>query len=135
MAIARTLMYKGTVYGKLYTTKNGKICPGENKDDEETFLKEYNNKLKNLYEKFHTEEAVEIAKNQKEYAQFFYDKLVEQITETYNSKEMSHFQNSVSFGNGFGKTSLTTGFSTKSKVAFPKTEVLEKPQIINEYVV
>ena len=42
---------------------------------------------------------------------------------------MSHFQNSVSFGNGFGKTSLTTGFSTKSKVAFPKTEVLEKPLI------
>ena len=42
---------------------------------------------------------------------------------------MSHFQNSVSFGNGFGKTSLTTGFSTKSKVAFPKTEVLGKPLI------
>jgi len=46
-------------------------------------------------------------------------------------KELSHFQNSVSFGNGFGKTSLTTGFSTKSKVAFPKTEVLEKPQLLN----
>ena len=44
---------------------------------------------------------------------------------------MSHFQNSVSFGNGFGKTSLTTGFSIKSKVAFPKTEVLEKPRIAN----
>ena len=43
---------------------------------------------------------------------------------------VSHFQNSVSFGNGFGKTSLTTGFSTKSKVAFPKTEVLEKPHVV-----
>jgi signal transduction histidine kinase len=44
-------------------------------------------------------------------------------------RELSHFQNSVSFGNGSGKTGLTTGFSTKSKGAFPKTEVLEKPQL------
>ena len=41
---------------------------------------------------------------------------------------MSHFQNSVSFGNGFLKTILIADFSVKPKVAFPKTEVLEKPQ-------
>jgi len=39
---------------------------------------------------------------------------------------LSHFQNSVSFGNGFGKTVLKPVFPCKSKVAFPKTEVLEK---------
>ena len=41
-------------------------------------------------------------------------------------KIMSHFQNSVSFENGFGKTVQKAGFST-SKVAFSKTEVLKKP--------
>jgi hypothetical protein len=40
--------------------------------------------------------------------------------------------NSVSFENGFGKTSFWTGFSTKSKVAFSKTEVLKKPQIYTD---
>jgi len=42
---------------------------------------------------------------------------------------MSHFQNSVSSENGFGKTSQMPGISLKSKVAFSKTEVLKKPQI------
>jgi len=39
---------------------------------------------------------------------------------------MSLFQNSVSFGKGFRKTVLKDSFSFKSKVAFPKAEVLEK---------
>jgi hypothetical protein len=42
---------------------------------------------------------------------------------------LSHFQNFVSFENGFGKTGQPTGFSPKSKVAFSKTEVLKKPQL------
>jgi len=42
---------------------------------------------------------------------------------------VSLFQNSVSFGKGFGKTVLKDCFSFKSKVAFPKAEVLEKPQV------
>ena len=37
---------------------------------------------------------------------------------------MSHFQNSVSFENGFGKTSFLAGFSTKSKVAFMEHSLL-----------
>jgi len=41
-------------------------------------------------------------------------------------------QNSVSFGKGFRKSSLKPAFSIKSKVAFPKTEVLGKPQIIKK---
>jgi len=39
---------------------------------------------------------------------------------------MSNFQNFISFGNCFRKTGQKTGFSSKPKVAFPKTEVLEK---------
>jgi len=43
---------------------------------------------------------------------------------------MSHFQNSVSFENGLRKTALPDSFSLKSKVDFPKTEVLENPQVL-----
>jgi len=43
--------------------------------------------------------------------------------------QLSHFQNSVSFENGFRKTGQKPSFSFKSKVVFPKTEVLEKPQL------
>jgi simple sugar transport system substrate-binding protein len=43
---------------------------------------------------------------------------------------VSHSQNSVSFGNGFGKSGQTSAFSTKSRVAFPKAEVLGKPLVI-----
>jgi hypothetical protein len=39
----------------------------------------------------------------------------------------SHSQNSVSFGNGFEKSVRKSAFPSKSKVAFPKTEVLGKP--------
>jgi uncharacterized protein len=88
LGIARTLMYKGIVKENLYTIKNGEICTGENKGDEESFFKEYNIKLKKLYDKFYTEEAKETAKRYKEHAQYFYDKIWEQINEAYKSKEI-----------------------------------------------
>lgn len=88
LGIARTLLYIGFTGENIYTTKDGKICLGENKEDEETFFKEYNIKLKRLYDKFYTEEAMEEARRQKEYAQLFYDKLLEQIMGAYNSKEI-----------------------------------------------
>jgi uncharacterized protein len=88
LGIARTLMYKGFVGENIYTIKDDKICCGEDKEDEESFFKEYNIKLRRLYEKFYTEEAMEIAKKQKEYAQLFYDTLFEQIMDAYNSKEI-----------------------------------------------
>ena len=46
---------------------------------------------------------------------------------------MSHFQNSVSFKNGFRKTVQKASFSDKSKVDFPKTEVLENLHIIESH--
>jgi hypothetical protein len=39
----------------------------------------------------------------------------------------------VSFGKGSGKTVQKDSFSIKSKVDFPKTEVLENPQKRNFY--
>jgi uncharacterized protein len=88
LGIARTLMYKGIVGGNLYEIRDDKICFGENKNDKETFLKEYNFKLKNLYDNFYTKEAAEMAKSQKEYAQMYYNNLVNQIMEIYESKEI-----------------------------------------------
>jgi hypothetical protein len=41
----------------------------------------------------------------------------------------SHSQNPVGFENGIGKSGQKPSFSPKSKVAFPKNEVLGKPQI------
>jgi uncharacterized protein len=88
LGISRTLMYKGIVGDNLYGIKDNKICLGENKNEKETFLKEYNFKLKNLYDNFYTKEAAEMAKKQKECAQLFYINLVDQIKEIYNSKEI-----------------------------------------------
>jgi uncharacterized protein len=88
LGISRTLMYEGIVGNNLYEINNDKICFGEKKNDKETFLKEYNNKLKNLYDNFYTEEAAEMAKKQKECAQLFYNNLVDQIKEIYKSKEI-----------------------------------------------
>ena len=48
---------------------------------------------------------------------------------------MSLFQNSVSFGKGFRRTVQKAGSSAKSKVAFQKTEVLEKLRIIMMFMV
>jgi hypothetical protein len=45
---------------------------------------------------------------------------------------MSFAQNSVSFGKSFEKSGQKPAFSIKSKVAFPKTEVLGKPLIENK---
>lgn len=87
LGIARTLMYKGAAGDNLYEVKNGEIYIGYNKDDEETFLKEYNYKLIKLYDKFYTEEAIEMAKIQKAHAQYYYNKLLDQITEIYKSRE------------------------------------------------
>jgi uncharacterized protein len=88
LGIARTLMYKGHAKSKLYELRNGNIILGNDKTDDETFIKEYNYKLKNLYDKFYTEEAQKLANVQKKHAQYFYDKLVEQINDSYESKKM-----------------------------------------------
>jgi uncharacterized protein len=88
LGIARTLMYEGHVGDNIYTQKNGEICTGNGGCDKNSFLIEYNRKLKTLYNKFYTEEAKKMAKKHRKYAQLFYDKLVEQINEAYYSKKI-----------------------------------------------
>jgi hypothetical protein len=43
---------------------------------------------------------------------------------------VSFSQNPVGFGKSSGKSVLKAAFSSQSKVAFPKTEVLGKPLVI-----
>jgi len=43
------------------------------------------------------------------------------------------FQNSVSFVTSSRKSDLKFAFSIKSKVAVPKTEVLEQPQLSDNF--
>ena len=91
LGIARTLLYNGHVGDNIYTLQNGEIYTGNDRKElkkQETFVIEYNKKLKKLYGKFYTEEAKEIAEKYKEYAQIFYDKLIEQINEAFNSKDI-----------------------------------------------
>ena len=87
LGIARTLMYMGIAGINLYEIMDGKICFGENENDRETFFKEYNFKLKNLYGNFYTKEAMEMAENQKECARLFYNNLADQIKVIYESNE------------------------------------------------
>jgi uncharacterized protein len=88
LGIARTLMYEGHVGDNIYTLKNGEIYTGNGGYDENSFLIEYNRKLKTLYNKFYTEEAKKIAEKYRKHAQLFYDNLVDQINEAYYSKKM-----------------------------------------------
>ncbi|GHV36402.1 hypothetical protein AGMMS49546_01630 [Spirochaetia bacterium] len=47
---------------------------------------------------------------------------------------MSRFQNSVSFGTGSWKSGLKSAFPLKSKVAVPKSDILELPHMTKEYL-
>ncbi|GHV47955.1 hypothetical protein AGMMS49546_38090 [Spirochaetia bacterium] len=49
-----------------------------------------------------------------------------------NAGQLSRFQNSVSFGTGSWKSGLKSAFPLKSKVAVPKSDILELPQLIPE---
>jgi D-lyxose ketol-isomerase len=52
-----------------------------------------------------------------------------QVYGSLGPKELSFSQNSVSFGRSSRKSGLKPAFSNNSKVAFPKTDVLGKPQL------
>jgi uncharacterized protein len=83
MGIARTLAYKGIVAEPLYVIdENGKILNGIN-DTEPSFFREYNFKLKKLYDGFYTERAKEIGKERQRIAKLFYESMLKEVSETY----------------------------------------------------
>lgn len=88
MGIARTLVYKGKVSEPLYSTlPDGRVSDGEN-DTAPSFLQEYKYKLENVYSKFYTAKAAEMAKERQYIAVEFYESLYREADEAYqNGKE------------------------------------------------
>lgn len=87
LGIARTLMYQGQVGQLLYTKRNGQIVPGTEKGDPGSFYKEYNKKLKNIYTKFYTGEALRIAEARRSTAETFFNSLVSEVDSAYDGKQ------------------------------------------------
>ena len=85
MGVARTLVYKGGVGDPLYSLgSDGLPSSGEN-DEKSSFFQEYHFKLKNLYDRFYTERGREIAEHRRTAAKAFYEKLYDEVENTYGS--------------------------------------------------
>lgn len=80
IGIARSLMYKGDVKQPLYTVNDDLTFDDYNdKDAKSSFFREYNFKLKKLYDKFYTKEAYQIAKEKEKIAIDFYKALYQEV--------------------------------------------------------
>lgn len=76
LGISRTLMYQGKFDYPLYEVdESNNIIYNNN----ESFIREYNYKLINVYDKFYTKEAKEIALQRKKQMESFYESLIEEI--------------------------------------------------------
>lgn len=85
IGIARTLLYKGIVSEPLYSVlPNGVVSTGEN-DTVPSFFQEYKFKLENLYSKFYTMKAKELAEKRRRIAAEFYDCLYQEVNSSYQS--------------------------------------------------
>lgn len=80
LGITRTLIYKGQVSEPIYTVdRNGEICLGTKKSDPESFFKEFNLKLRLMYELFYTIEGRRLAELRKATAYAFFNELMNEV--------------------------------------------------------
>jgi uncharacterized protein len=80
VGIARTLIYDGQTGTSLYETDNrGEIITGQSDNKRNSFVQEYNYKLKNIYNSFYTERAKEIALKRQKTAVHFYEGLLDEV--------------------------------------------------------
>ncbi len=80
MGISRTLIYKSSLNQPIYNLDfEGKIDYGLNLTAKDSFLKEYNFKLKKLYNRFYTKGGKQLSKKYKRLSENFYNQLLEQI--------------------------------------------------------
>ncbi|OQB24059.1 MAG: putative hydrolase [Firmicutes bacterium ADurb.Bin182] len=83
LGIVRTLIYKGQVGDKLYSTDDaGNVIDGEN-DPDNTFFNEYKFKLENVYDRFYTARGREMAMRRKKPAEDFWDSLRGDVVEIH----------------------------------------------------
>ncbi|WP_105616435.1 HD domain-containing protein [Vallitalea okinawensis] len=79
IGVARIIAYNGIVSQPLYSvSNNGMVLPGE-KNEKDSFFKEYNNNFKKIYDRFYTKKAKEMAKNKKKTSEDYYNKLFEEV--------------------------------------------------------
>ena len=85
IGIARTLLYKGIVSEPLYSVlPNGVVSTGEN-DTAPSFFQEYKFKLENIYSKFYTKRAKELAEERRRIAAEFYSCLYQEVNSAYQN--------------------------------------------------
>ena len=85
MGIARTIAYIGIVSNPLYCVdENGDILIGDI-NEEPSFFTEYNWKLKNIYEKFFTDRAREIASRRQKASIDFFDSMCDEVIPTHKT--------------------------------------------------
>lgn len=85
IGIARTLLYKAQVSEPLYSVdENGCVLDGSS-DEEPTFFQEYKYKLENMYDKFYTDRAAQLAKERQASAVSFYNHMLKEVKECYSN--------------------------------------------------
>ena len=83
LGIARTLQYGGITGEPLYLLdENGTILAGGGGEEDSSFFQEYNYKLANLYGRFYTPRAKELAAARRRHAVDFYNGLHGEIAQT-----------------------------------------------------
>lgn len=85
LGIARTIFYKGQISEPLYTVdSDGNVLDGCN-DKEPSFFQEYKFKLENIYDKFYTKRASQIARERQKSAVAFYNSILNEVNDSYKN--------------------------------------------------
>ncbi len=83
VGIARTMAYGGIVSEPLYSVDdNGNVLDG-NGDEQPSFFKGYNWELKNIYDKFFTSRAKEIAEKRRKISIDFYESMYKEASSVH----------------------------------------------------
>ena len=83
MGIARTLMYNGIVSQPLYSVDENGNLPDDWIDEESSFFREYNWKLKKVYDKFFTSRAKTLAEGRRRASIDFYESMYNEVGDTH----------------------------------------------------
>jgi uncharacterized protein len=85
MGIARTLAYKGIVSEPLYSVDEyGNVLDGK-ENETPSFFQEYHWKLRNVYDKFFTNRAKEIAAKRRQASVDFYESMYHEVSLTHRN--------------------------------------------------
>lgn len=89
IGVARTLLYQGKVNTPIYSTDENKdVIIDNNPKKSQSFVDEYNYKLKRIYSKLYTLYAKEIAEKRKEISEVFYNSLLDEVNEAIKGKSV-----------------------------------------------